>query len=83
MFFDLTSPIGEEAQATLATHKLGFEKWCKHEFGWSGQHVRRIIDAQETIALIEPIGSIETPTNEAQCRELSAVPKDKVAEVWT
>lgn len=72
---------GQDAQATLASHKLGFEKWCKQEFGWDARHVRRIIDAREMIGLIGPMGPIETlPTSEQQCRELSVVPKDKVAD---
>ncbi len=64
--------------------ELGFEKWCKQEFGWDKSYVHRIMDSLEILKLTLPIGNVKTiPTNEAQCRELSAVPKDKVAEVWT
>ena len=46
-------------------------------------HVHQIIKASETMKLTSTIVEVVTfPSNEAQCRELSAVPKDKVAEVW-
>lgn len=68
----------------MASHKLGFDKWCKQEFGWSNQHVHRILDSWEIVKLTSPMGEVVAmPTNERQCRELSSVPKDKVAEVWT
>lgn len=88
-FTQWVTAVGGElraAQQELARHKSGFDKWCKAEFGWSKQHVHRIMDANITIeSITSPIGDVSklpAPTNEAQCRELAAVPKDKVAEVW-
>ena len=74
-----------KAQEILASHKAGFEKWCKAEFGWDKSYVHRVMDAKVTIECLTtlPTGNVkQLPTNERQLRELSKVAEDDVATVW-
>ena len=76
--------VGEQLrkmQDELASHKAGFEQWCKSEFDWSSSRVYQIMDASDTVLLTSTIVEV-APSNEAQCRELLKAPKEDIPEVW-
>jgi hypothetical protein len=59
-----------------------FEQYAERRFGIGKSHAYRLIEAAEVVAVVSPIG--DTPTNEAQARELvSLMPNETaVREVW-
>lgn len=76
--------VGEQLRKTqeqLASHKAGFETWCKTEFDWSTPRVYQIMNAADTVLLTSTIVEV-APSNEAQCRELLKAPKEDIPEVW-
>jgi hypothetical protein len=84
-FASWVTVVGSElraAQKELSAHKSGFETWCKKNFDWSKPRVYQILNASETVRLTSTMVDVVSPANERQCRELSAVPKEHVAEVW-
>lgn len=86
-FVEFITVVGAElrkGQELLASHKAGFQNWCKDEFGWSPQRAHQFIDAADIIKqLTSTIVDVDRlPTSESQCRELSCVPEDDLCEVW-
>ncbi len=60
------------------------EEYALREFGYSRAYAYSLMDSAEVSAQLSAIADIEVrPVNEAQCRELIRVPKDKRAAAWT
>lgn len=88
-YLNVVSGELRKAQKLLAkqgSHDSTFSQWCLDEFGWNRAYVHRVMNANLKLeAIMSPIGDMkpsQLPTNEAQLRELAAVPDDEVAEVW-
>lgn len=63
------------------SHDSQFHTWIRKATPWSQSYVNRLITYSEIYILTAPIGAVRV-LNEAQCRELTCVPKDKLAEVY-
>ncbi len=57
-----------------------FEDYCLTRWNMSKTHANRMIDASEVAENLTPIGVI--PANEAQTRELAALPADEQRTAW-
>lgn len=61
-----------------------FDAYCRARWGWQRARSYRLMDGAKVVRVLSPIG--DTPTNEAQARELVPVLRDEgpeaVAEVW-
>ncbi len=57
-----------------------FEDYCEARWNMSRRHAYRLIEANEVVEAVRPIGHI--PANEAQARELATLPREDVAPVW-
>jgi hypothetical protein len=66
----------EELYKTYGT----FEDYCEKRWSMSRRHAYRLIEANEVVEDLRPIGHI--PTNEAQAREIAALPREERAPVW-
>ena len=82
-FVEVGQALMEIRDQRLYREQYGtFEEYCRKRWGWSRIHVHRQIEAARVASLL-PIGN--TPTNEAQARELvPLLRKDEaeVIEVW-
>jgi len=62
---------------------LGYDSWaecCEQEFGYSKRHANRLIQSQQVIEQVGPMGP--TSPSERQARELARLPKDQQADCW-
>lgn len=59
-----------------------FEAYCRERWNLTPQHANRLALAAGVVTSMEPIGSIQPPSNEGQARELAKVPEPERAEVW-
>lgn len=62
---------------------LGYATWeacCKEEFGYSKRHANRLIQSQQIIEQVGPMGPASP--NERQARELARLPEDDRADCW-
>jgi hypothetical protein len=60
-----------------------FEQYLDQRWHVGTSHGYRLIEAAEVMRSLSPIGDkLPLPTNEAQARELAAVPKEARQEVW-
>lgn len=59
-----------------------FDGYCRERWGWSRQHAYRQMDAARVVEALSPNG--DTPTNEAQARELVPLLSEEraIVEVW-
>lgn len=57
-----------------------FEDYCQQRWGMKRAQAYRLMDASEVADNLSPIG--DKPTNEAQYRELAALPREMQAPVW-
>ena len=60
-----------------------FEKYCLHELGFSRPYAYNLLGSAEVNQQMSSIEDIQIkPVNEAQCRELIPVPKEKRVKAW-
>jgi hypothetical protein len=60
-----------------------FEIYCQTKLGFSRPYAYNLIGSAEVSSQLSSIGDKEIkPVNEAQCRELISVPKEKRKEAW-
>lgn len=69
-----------------------FEQYCQERWGYTRQHVNRLISASHIVEVLltEPIGSkpgdveapIPLPANESQTRAIAALPEEEQAPAW-
>lgn len=59
-----------------------FEDYCEKRWNMKRAHAYRMMEASEVIEDLSPIGDIPLPANEAQARELAALPREQRAPVW-
>lgn len=84
IFRNVGTALGIVAEKKLFRSKyLTFEEFCFGELGYSRPYAYNLIGSAEVSTQMSSIEDIPIkPVNEAQCRELINVPKDKRAEAW-
>jgi len=76
-----------QAMAIIRDRKLyradfkTFEEYCRDRWGMRRQVANRFIAASETVANLEPIGSI--PASESQARPLTSLEPDQQRQAWS
>ena len=76
-----------QAMAIIRDRKLyradfkTFEEYCRDRWGMRRQVANRFIAASETVANLEPIGSI--PASESQARPLTSLEPDQQRKAWS
>ena len=81
---EVGSALTQVRDKKLFRDKYGsFEEYCQVELGYSRPYAYNLIGSAEVNEQMSSIEDIEVkPLNEAQCRELIGVPKEKRAEAW-
>ena len=84
IFMNVGTALGIIAEKKLFRSKyLTFEEFCLGELGYSRPYAYNLIGSAEVSTQMSSIEDIPIkPVNEAQCRELINVPKDKRADAW-
>ena len=84
IFRNVGTALGIVAEKKLFRSKyLTFEEFCLGELGYSRPYAYNLIGSAEVSTQMSSIEDITIkPVNEAQCRELINVPKDKRADAW-
>ena len=83
-FIEVGTALLEVRDRKLYRNKYdSFEIYCREELGFSRPYAYNLIGSAEVEKQLSSIEDIEVkPANEAQCRELISVPKERREEVW-
>jgi len=84
IFMNVGTALGIVAKKKLfRSNYFTFEEFCLAELGYSRPYAYNLIGSAEVSVQMSSIEDITVkPANEAQCRELINVPKDKRADAW-
>ena len=83
-FLEVGTALAKVRDKGLFRDKFGsFEEYCQAELGFSRPYAYNLIGSATVSNQLSSIADIKIqPVNEAQCRELISVPKDKRVEAW-
>jgi hypothetical protein len=76
-FIDIGRALRTIRDEKLYTEYETFEEYTRNRWDYDTSYVSRLISAVEVVDAILPIGNIQLPTSEAQCRALSALVSDE------